>query len=331
MKDHRDNNLDVAADWLVGEVSRPLTSEQRLELGKWLSDPENQQSYDSVRDTWDLMDELVDSSELDELRSAKPEIARPIEVAKPFWPWAIAATILLAVGLASIMVPQMGAISYTTQLGEIRMVELQDGTVVHLDTDTRIDVVFNDDSRHILLSNGRALFDVARDVNRPFRVSVGEVQVTALGTIFDVYRRNYGTEVAVVEGRVNVRRAIIDPAFQSNAASSRDLVRGELASVRGNLDTIDVQPVDIQSVLVWTTGKIELDLTPLPDAIAEFNRYSKHKMRLADAELANIRVSGLFDHSETEAFRASLAQSAPVVTFRTADGTIVISAKPESD
>ena len=47
-----------------------------------------------------------------------------------------------------------------------------------------------------------ALFRVAQDTSRPFTVKSYDLRVRAIGTQFDVYRKDSGTTVSVVEGRV---------------------------------------------------------------------------------------------------------------------------------
>ena len=54
---------------------------------------------------------------------------------------------------------------------------------------------------------GEALFRVHHDAGRPFRVYTDDAIVQAVGTQFDVYRRDDGTVVSVLEGRVDVTPA----------------------------------------------------------------------------------------------------------------------------
>ena len=58
----------------------------------------------------------------------------------------------------------------------------------------------------------RALFVVEHDTARPFIVSAGTAKIRAVGTQFNVYRRSTGTDVAVVEGVVQVTADGTSPA-----------------------------------------------------------------------------------------------------------------------
>ena len=73
-----------------------------------------------------------------------------------------------------------------TRLGEIRRVPLADGSLVAINTKTALDVAMKPQSRHIVLKEGEAWFQVAKDPERPFVVAAGPVRVRALGTAFSV-------------------------------------------------------------------------------------------------------------------------------------------------
>ena len=89
---------------------------------------------------------------------------------------------------------------YTTDIGEQRSITLDDGSTVDLNARSRIRVAFHEHQREIELLEGQALFKVVQQPARPFVVHAGNTDVRAVGTRFDVYRKNMGTVVTVVEG-----------------------------------------------------------------------------------------------------------------------------------
>jgi transmembrane sensor len=93
---------------------------------------------------------------------------------------------------------------YATDIGERRSITLADGSTVDLNARSRLRVEFSGKERRVELLDGQALFQVAKDKNRPFIVASGEATVRAVGTQFDVYRKANGTTVTVLEGRVAV-------------------------------------------------------------------------------------------------------------------------------
>src|SRR5271155_194288 len=93
---------------------------------------------------------------------------------------------------------------YTTDVGERRSLTLPDGSTVDLNARSSIRIEFSTTERHVELLDGQALFQVAKDKQRPFTVGSGDATVRAVGTQFDVYRKSSGTTVTVLEGRVAV-------------------------------------------------------------------------------------------------------------------------------
>ncbi len=81
---------------------------------------------------------------------------------------------------------------------------LADGSEVTMDLATEIDVRLSRGERNIKLVAGRALFDVAHDASRPFRVDTGHGKVTALGTQFQVDVDTDQVIVTLLEGSVSV-------------------------------------------------------------------------------------------------------------------------------
>ncbi|MFD2427832.1 FecR family protein [Sphingobium scionense] len=94
---------------------------------------------------------------------------------------------------------------YRTALGETRTVQLADGSRIHLNTNSSVEVALRDDIRQITLLKGEAQFDVAHDKKRPFIVNADGTLVRAVGTMFNVRLRADVTELTVIEGIVAVR------------------------------------------------------------------------------------------------------------------------------
>jgi transmembrane sensor len=111
---------------------------------------------------------------------------------------------------------------YTTDIGERRSIMLADGSTVDLNARSRLRIEFSGTERRVELLNGQALFQVAKDPRRPFIVRSGEAFVRAVGTQFDVYLKDSGTTVTVLEGRVAVyssaRREAPAAKAEQNAA-----------------------------------------------------------------------------------------------------------------
>ncbi|MGA0608404.1 FecR family protein [Phenylobacterium sp. VNQ135] len=187
---------------------------------------------------------------------------------------------------------------YRTGVGEQRLLVLDDGSRVRLNTDSAVRVVFWGDTRRVYLNRGQAFFEVAHDPARPFLVDAGDAEVRALGTRFEVRRERDDVAVTLVEGRVRVED---DRGHVAELAPRQQLRVGE-----GGIS--DALPVASDAVS-WTTGRLVFHDTPLGAAVAEVNRYSTRKLELQGVgQLADEPVSGVFDAGDVEAFAAAVGQ-----------------------
>ncbi|MGH8236211.1 MAG: FecR domain-containing protein [Steroidobacteraceae bacterium] len=95
---------------------------------------------------------------------------------------------------------------YETGIGQRSTVTLQDGSSVELNAKTRIKVAFTANTRNVELIDGQALFQIARNPQRPFVVRAADRDITAVGTAFDVRVDETSLRVTLLEGKVKVSR-----------------------------------------------------------------------------------------------------------------------------
>lgn len=214
----------------------------------------------------------------------------------------------LAAGLAAafVAVPrfsQPSSVSIATAIGEFRRVPLADQSIANINSGSEIEVVLTDRLRQVELKQGEAWFEVAKDKSRPFVVSAGDARVRAVGTSFSVHRHALGAEVLVTEGVVEVWRKGSD-----GAGGKRVLTAGERAIVpeRGNAIAISRDPDDIARSLAWREGKLIFTNQPLELAVADFNRYTRKQIVIADPKLAPRILIGQYRIDDPEQFARSV-------------------------
>lgn len=192
------------------------------------------------------------------------------------------------------------AAGVTTGIGEQRILALEDGSRVFLNTDTQLVVNYNSQLRSIELKRGEALFEVAhKTADRPFVVTVDGKRITALGTSFLVRRDDQRLSVVLLEGRVAVGAA---------AALATTMTPGQrLVFARDGAPQIDRPP--LEKVTAWRDGHVDFDETPLADAIAEMNRYSPLKLRVEQPEAAHIPITGIFRAGAAASFATAVAEA----------------------
>jgi transmembrane sensor len=105
------------------------------------------------------------------------------------------------------------------------------------------------------------------------------------------------------------------------------LGRGEVADVRrGDITLGQESEQDIERSLAWETGEIRLDDTPIPEAVAAFNRYNTRQMVIGDPSLQQIRISGIFRPDNADGF-VRLLDRYMEVHSEVQNGQIVLTAK----
>jgi len=194
-------------------------------------------------------------------------------------------------------------------------VALADGSHLILDTGSRVSVRFTGERRTVALTQGQAMFEVARDAGRPFVVRAGDTEVTALGTRFDVRRSGAGARVILVEGRVAVRKPAASDTRWSLSPGQQLLTSAPRPRVA---------PVNVVASTSWSAGRLTFDDTPIAVAVAEVNRYSRSPIVLQDARLASVPVSGVFNVGDIDGFVAALSDLYGLDATISDDGRILL-------
>ncbi|GAP38653.1 Fe2+-dicitrate sensor, membrane component [Piscinibacter sakaiensis] len=204
---------------------------------------------------------------------------------------------------------------FQTGVGEQQVAVLSDGSRLSLNTATRVRVSMSGSLRELQLEYGEAYFEVAKET-RPFVVRAGDRQVVALGTAFVVRWEGAaadagaGVVVTLVQGQVRVQPAKAAVAPMDAGYTMRPGERLRLPAHAG-VDRSAAPAVDrppIERVTAWTRNEAIFDGTPLADAVAEMNRYSRTPIVLqGGGALDARRISGVFRTGDNEAFIASVA------------------------
>jgi transmembrane sensor len=206
---------------------------------------------------------------------------------------------------------------YITALGEQRSITLEDGSVVELNSQSRLRTRFEKELRAIELLEGEAIFRVSKDPHRPFRVRTGVTDIVAVGTAFNVKANDARTVVTVLEGRVRVNQreaAERSAARSAQAVSEFELAVGDQLILGKEQPAIRVSLRDTEKVTSWTERRLIFEDTPLSAVAAEFARYSSRAIRIDDAAVGERKINGVFDATDP----------ASLVEFLSADETLEI-------
>jgi transmembrane sensor len=364
-----------AADWATRIDSGPLSAEERASLAAWLkTSPDH---VDELLFSASIMAGLahVDAGRAlsieDLLADTAPEVIplfhgsdTPGEP-EPFgrsgrtrlaisearslaWRWpAVAASLLIVLAVSwyglSLRSPhEAGGISpeaqfFATTAGAQQPIALDDGSILYMNTDSKARVVFSAAGRLVELLDGEALFDVAHDPDRPFRVLAAGIVVQAVGTKFTVEHGEGVVTVVVMGGEVLVGGRhdgsnSIDARLAKDSIADFPMVRQPTRLAAGQsaklLETGETQiaAANLSPATAWQARQLSFRDEGLSVIAAEFNRFNAMKIVVADAELARTRFSGVFDSHDPESFIAFLELSAEVRVERPRAGQVVLTA-----
>lgn len=194
--------------------------------------------------------------------------------------------------------------AYATTLGGHRTIVLADGSRVELNTDTDLRIETDSAHRTVQLVKGEAFFQIKHDAARPFVVLANGHRVVDLGTEFLVRENGDGVKVAVVQGRARLEYTDASKEQQAIVLSPGE----EAVSTRNALSVTKKTITESETELGWRHGVLVFHHTALPDVAAEFNRYNRAKIVIADPQVVSLTISATLPTTDVSAF-ARMAQN----------------------
>ena len=330
--------LEQAVEWFVRLRGGSVSTAERHAHAEWLADPEHARALAAVELDWQELDGLEDRarSRLAQLNltGARRQRRRVLRIG------AVAAA--GAVTLAVVALFQFGTQPteqrFATVRAEQRQIALEDGSRVHLNTDSVIDVRFSASSREVILHKGEGFFDVGYHPRRPFVVRAARSSVIAMGTRFAVHLDG-GDDliVTVLEGQVAIAPSDASPDAGSTAGDA-EAARGAGTSGRmflspdrqarlgtdGSVRAVGV--VDAENVTAWQEGKLVFDNTPLREVARQVSRYTPGDIRVAPG-VPDHPVTGIIQIRSARSMVELLSEVVPVrPVAESADLTILYGA-----
>jgi transmembrane sensor len=327
---------------------RDARQDQEAEFTRWLKrSPQHVAEFLLATSRWDEMRDIgrLDATDLEALAAEaltsenRDNVVRlnpgaPAEIEPPALEptatvhrrlgraaaWTIAASSILAIT----MIAWAGwrihtGPTYATAVGEQRTLQLPDGSLLQLNTHSRVQVRFSSTSRDVRLLEGEAFFSVQHDPTRPFRVESAGTVVQAVGTQFNVYRDGSETKVAVIEGRVR----IVDHTAEREQEPQQLLSAGEQVSIAPDRSVIKDPSDDVASAVAWRQRKLVFNGKRLEEIAAEFNRYNQRRIVVTDDAAGNKLLSGTFNADDPDSLMLFLGRLDDLRVQTTADQFLI--------
>ncbi len=286
---------ELTEKYLNGEA----TAEERAELLQWLEEDKDVARW--LRADMELAEDRIPQNVkervLQNVINQEPKgDRRPFRRLSRVLLVACVFLCLIATGMAGWMlgggrqVSTNKLLTVRTNLGEHSQVTLPDGTQVTLNALTTIsyDCSSVDGKRHITV-DGEAFFNVAKDADHPFVVNANALEVTCLGTSFNV--RNYQDEnnisIVLTEGKVRIEAAGADMTMEPDSRVVFDR----------NSATLTKQRVPSENYTCWLSGEVRYNDQTLEDIAAELSRNYHIKVVITSDKLQKERFTGYLGHS----------------------------------
>jgi len=316
--------VEEASEWLINFRVGDVDARALKDFDIWLRrSPEHIQAYLQIAEVWMDLPSVMAKLDIQELIAGARSEANNVVSLNPFAETSkyrpkAPRRVLLA---ASIVLTCAGATffawftahripTYATKIGEQRSIVLADGSRIDLNARSHIRIRFTETERNVDLLQGQALFTVARNKSRPFDVQIGGTRVRAVGTQFDVYRKESGTTVTVLEGRVAVLSEghVVQhlPASPSPERSQSQRPLAQLTMLVSAGEQVIVapgaisqpKPADVSAATAWTQRRLVFNSTGLAQVAEEFNRYNARQLVIQDAQLEELRISGVYSSTD---------------------------------
>lgn len=266
-----------AAFWHVRLASDEARETDWLDFEAWLGEhPVHQRAYEAVEQAWADLDAAPRRRRPTSRRCARARhaaVSCAPEPSRPAW-WRRPSS-------ARPSGPTRPARkAFETPVGRPRVVALEDGTRITINGGSHLTATLGRHERRVVMADAEAVFDVAKDPDRPFLIDAGEREIRVVGTEFNVVHHKGDVAVAVRRGVVEVR-----PAGAPGAKPLARLTKGQALSHRKGSGADTVAAVDPDAALAWTTGRLVFQGERLAEVAQTLSRYSAQPIVVApDAE-----------------------------------------------
>jgi len=314
-----------AADWW-SQLRTSDSKEVKAAFEVWRSaDAAHDAAYFRLERRWD-QSAFIAKSGVSRVRNL--DLARPIWSRPGTRAAAMAAAILLAVGLGAILLHRTGSrggpvaeMRYVSAPGQVRALILANGSRVVLDADTAVALHVSSVETRARLERGRARFATAPAADANFVVAADDRTFTARGGEFDIDVRPHMVSAVVWRGTLGAS----DAQGGSTLARSWQIGTDRRFSFEqsGQVHEDDAP----RALRDWPQGMLSFEATRLADAVETIDRYCRPKIAVSD-DLADLRLTGGFRARDCAGFTRTITTMFHAHLVRATDGTLRIVKKP---
>jgi len=243
-----------------------------------------------------LDDAFIKELEEDILNDEVAETSKVFYQRRSFFASLVAACLVLFVGFAikNYYFEPTFSQNYATFDQKMLGLALPDTSRIDLDIKSSLHVTYFNHKRTVEFREGKALFEVAKDAQKPFVIKVGDTVIEVVGTKFEVLHINDLTTVSVLEGVVKVSDKTQSAFYQLKQADS--ITFNETGKV------LNYGQINTQKIADWKEDALFFDKITLRDAAAQFAYYANQKVSFESDAIALLKISGKFSTTHFQGF-----------------------------
>lgn len=314
----------TAVDWFLRLQNMDADSSERSAFEAWLiSSPLHQEAYAEVSGVWQKLDSTPQLQQLASALEGKNKSSRSVKIKAASVAFSLVLTVCLSLFVVDLWQSQpIMQVIATASIGQTKTQLLDDGSKFTISANSNIEVVYYRNKRLVKLHSGEAIFDVAKNIDRPFIVESANTKVTVLGTRFAVNKLDKLVRVSVDHGRVKVEGASNNPNLSKQEII---LSNGEVAEISSGNTPIKVDR-PAQDAFSFEKGLITFTNANLSEISETLSRYRQQPVLVKNGQQLNSKITAVIKQRNVENFLNRLPDLAPV-RLEQQNGQLLISEK----
>ena len=351
-----------AADWLASlDSDLPLSEPERESLREWMArSPAHREELHNLNAFWgsEVLTELMVPLGRNDANPGWQKPARPA-----YWPsyqtsLAAMLSVVMALGVWLFWQPIDASNGfYMAAVGQQHKQTLADGSVIHLNTNSQVEVVYSKAYRNIRLLQGEVHFEVVKGPDHPFRVYTPAGRVQAVGTAFTLRAEGEAVDILVTEGTIalasfspqlaptatpektpaTVNAARLDPFVGKSPKNLATMQAGQALILKlaegpaQSSDTVQqsikpLSPDELKRRQAWRNGLLDFSGEPLEEVVREISRYTTISIDIVDPSVKSLQIGGRFRVGNIESLFAVLESNFGVEVNRLSYNRVELSA-----
>ncbi|MFP3861339.1 FecR domain-containing protein [Pseudomonas capeferrum] len=278
-----------ALEWF-SRLRQPGCDEgERQVFAAWCQEPQNAQAYAELETFWQQLQPAPARLKPRQLTARRSHLGK----------WLALVFLLVLGALAYLYWPLMQRLGSEmhTDVGERRSLRLADGSTVHLDSASAMNVDLRGRTRQLHLVQGQVYLEVLLD-GRAMEVDVGDARIQVFGTRLQIARFADHNELVVLSGK-----AMVVQGGEQRLVSAGERVTFDATRID------PVQKADMKTADSWRNGRLRATDMPLGQVLERLAGYQGQRLWMLDEQAAHRRVSGDFSLDRPAESLAALAST----------------------